>query len=281
MPSSITIPTIILTTLVAVLFSYAAYWAFTIRRVLVAQLYRRQALWAGGMGAFFAALYTFVTLTFDSNPGDLWVKIIGGAFVSIGFIVIFFWLDSTIRVAQRSDPLLRDTLHWSKLRYFVGLITVGATISALATLIYSDMPFLPPIGGSLFLGGAALLVSAKRSGDPTFRKHLKWLGLAITLLFFGGELWTPVSKLNSDLVPAVPYAGFAIAAYCLYRSARSLVPLGRLSLTDSVVPTGSTRVSSFPQQLPLLISHASHAFSSRLLDASDPVGPDDPPLIFR
>src|SRR6266436_571946 len=99
--------------LVVALFSYAAYWAFIIRKALVTGLYRRQALWAGTMGLYFVALSTFLTIALSFNLTTLLVNILGGLLISSGFIVLFAWIDSTVRVARRSDPLLRDTFRWS------------------------------------------------------------------------------------------------------------------------------------------------------------------------
>lgn len=52
---SVSIIFFILWVLVVALFSYAAYWAFIIRKALATGLYRRQALWAGVMGLYFVA----------------------------------------------------------------------------------------------------------------------------------------------------------------------------------------------------------------------------------
>jgi hypothetical protein len=221
--------------LVVGLFSYAAYWAFIIRKALATSLYRKQALWAGTMGLYLVALSTFLTIALSFNLTTLSVNILGGLLISSGFIVLFAWIDSTVRVARRSDPLLRDTLRWSKLRYFIGFVTVFGAISALLTSINAGFALVAPFGGALFFGAIALLISAKRSGDATLRRHLKWMGLAIAMLWLASQLTgilfriLPAGSLASE---AITYSLVAVGGFCLYRSARSLVPLGHLALPD-------------------------------------------------
>ena len=232
---SVSIIFLILWVLVVGLFSYAAYWAFIIRKALATGLYRRQALWAGTMGLYFVALSTFLTVALSFNLTTLAVNILGGLLISSGFIVIFAWIDSTVRVARRSDPLLRNTLRWSRLRYFIGFVTVGGSVSALVTSINSGFAYVAPFGGAILFGAIALLLSAKRSGDPTLRRHLKWMGLAITALWLASQLTGilfdifPAGSLTAE---AITYSVVVVGGFCLYRSARSLVPLGHLSLAD-------------------------------------------------
>lgn len=235
MLDSVSIIFFILWVLVVVLFSYAAYWAFIIRKALVTGLYRRQALWAGTMGLYFVALSTFLTVALSFNLTALSVNILGGLLISSGFIVLFAWIDSTVRVARRSDPLLRDTLRWSRLRYFIGFVTIGGAISGLVTSINAGFALVAPFGGALFFGAIALLISATRSGDTTLRRHLKWMGLAITTLWLASQLtgvllhFFPAGSLSAE---AITYALVAAGGFFLYRSARSLIPLGRMSLSD-------------------------------------------------
>ncbi len=246
MLSNISTVSIILSIAVATLFSYGAYWALTIRKVLMTHLYRRQALWVGGVATYFVAQSAFIASAIFYNATGFYVNLLAAAFIAIGFGVIFVWIDSTILVARRSDPLLRDTLRWSKLRYFIGFAsTVGLFFNVLLNVVFTNSsdpsyillgypPLLGYIGTILFLGAIALLLSAKRSGDMTLRRHLKWFGSSAALLWVTGQAGSPWARATggSILVPIVTYSLFAIAAYCLYRSAKSLVPLGRLSLAD-------------------------------------------------
>ncbi len=223
--------------LVVAIFGYSSYWAFIIRRALVQRLYRRQAWWVGWMAIYFVALSTFLTLALTFNVNLLPINILGGLLISSGFIVLFLWIDSTIRVARRSDPLYRDTARWSKLRYFWGLATVGGAIGALFDSITSGFNSVAPFSGALFFGAITLLLSAKRSGDPTLRRHLKWTGLCIFILWLGNQIIGPLFNLISDayFVESIALGLVGLSAYSLYRSARSLAPISHLS---TIAPSG-------------------------------------------
>ncbi len=259
MPSDISTVSIAVSLVVGAIFSYGAYWALTIRKALMSYLYRRQALWVGGVAIYFVAQSVFVALAILYDATGFYVNLLAAAFIAVGSAAIFVWIDSTVLVARRSDPLQRDTLHWSKLRYFIGISqATGNFFNILFNVIFASSSgssyqllgypsLLGYIGTILLLGAIALLVSARRSGDLTLRGHLKWFGLGAALLWITGQAGSPWAKAGGDsiLLPIVTYSLFAIAAYCLYRSAKSLVPLGRLSLTDfAVAPTLAPIVST-------------------------------------
>src|SRR2546426_3897191 len=236
MQSDLSSAFLVLWLIVAVTFSYATYWAFTIRRVLVHRLYRRQATWVGRMGVYFVALSSFLTLALSTGVNSLYVNVVGGLLIGSGFITIFAWMDSTIRVARLSDPLSRDTLRWSKLRYFLGFVTAGGAIGSVITAIDSGFSQVAPFGGALFFGALALLISARRSGDITLKKHLIWTGLCTFFLWFASQVEMPLSNIQLraqlNLSEVMTYAFVAAGAYSLYRSAKSLVPLGHMSVAD-------------------------------------------------
>jgi hypothetical protein len=260
MPSEIATIAAVLTVIVGAAFSYGAYWAFTIRKALVSEIYRRQALWVGGVGLYFAAVSVFVAFIAASDITGSFLNLVAASFIVVGFIVCFDWVDSTIRVARRSDPLLRDTIHWSKLRYFIGIAGgVGLFFNIVFNVVFTSSfysnPGSPPVVGYigivLFLGSIGLLLSGRRSGDMTLRRHLRWFGAGAILLWFSGQVgapWAGVTNLPI-VVPAVTYSLFGVAAYSLYKSAKSLVPLGHFSLTDSEatsISTSSTTSSRRP-----------------------------------
>jgi uncharacterized BrkB/YihY/UPF0761 family membrane protein len=56
----------------------------------------------------------------------------GIAFVLTGFIILFVWIDATIRVARRSDPLHRNTIHWTAIRY---LVLIGVAFSIFFSIV--------------------------------------------------------------------------------------------------------------------------------------------------
>jgi hypothetical protein len=259
MPGDISTVSIILSVVVGAVFSYGAYWALTIRKALMSYLYRRQALWVGWVAIYFVAQSAFIAVVIFSNSLGFYVNLLAAAFIAAGSAAIFVWIDSTVLVARRSDPLQRDTLHWSKLRYFIGISqAIGNFFNILFNVILANSsgssyqllgypPLLGYIGTILLLGAIALLLSAKRSGDMTLRRHLKWFGLGAGLLWVTGQLGSPWAKAggNSILLPIVTYSLFAAAAYFFYRSAKSLVPLGRLGITDfAEAPAVAPRIST-------------------------------------
>jgi hypothetical protein len=246
MPSDISTVSIILSLVVGALFSYGAYWALTIRKALMSYLYRRQALWVGQVAIYFVAQSVFIALAIFYDATGFYVNLLAAAFIVIGFAAIFVWIDSTVLVARRSDPLQRDTLHWSRLRYFIGIFsTIGLFFNIIFNVVFANPssssfillgspPLLGFIGLILLFGAIALLLSARRSGDMTLRRHLKWFGLGAGLLWVTGQIGAPWAKANGDsiIAPIVTYSLFAVAAYCFYRSAKSLVPLGHLAIGD-------------------------------------------------
>ena len=222
--------------LVSALFSYAAYWAFIIRRALVRGLYRRQASWVVAMGIYFVVLSSFLTLAIYFDLNNLAVNILGGAIIGAGFIIIFAWMDTTIRVARRSDPLSRDTLHWSKLRYFLGFVTLGGALGSVFESVTSGFSQVAPYGGALFIGALGLLISARRSGDTTLRKHLVWTGLCTFFLWLASQAEMPLSEIQLltqlNLSQVFTFGIVAVGAFSLYKSAKSLVPLGHMSAVE-------------------------------------------------
>jgi hypothetical protein len=235
MPSELGYVLLGLWLLVTALFLYSAYWSFIIRRALVTSLYRRQAFWVGGMGVYFVILSAFLAIALSLELSALSINILGGLIISSGFILIFLWIDSTIRIARRSDPLFRDTLRWSRLRYLFWFVTVGGAVGAVFTSINSGFSTVAPFGGTLFFGAIGLLLSAKRSGDSTLRRHLTWTGLCIFLLWLGSQITQPLSHYIADpfLVQSLTYPAVAAGAYCLYKSAKSLVPLAHLGISEA------------------------------------------------
>jgi len=249
---------------VGAVFIYGAYWAFTIRRALVGRIYRIQALWLGAL--FIAALIAADAVLLPMSNNSVVTAVV--SFLAYGpwpILVVFAFLDSTIPVLRRSDPLLRSVLYWRKLRVGILLVLAFSTIFAVYVSIF--LPVCLPtanapacisyamsnsgqiegdlglLGGYywvdaslvLALGAAALLIGARRSSDTVLRKSLKWLGV--------GLLCVPCLVLVSVVegimgvsyyamiysYGIVPWNAVAILlGYSLYRSARSLAPLNRL-----------------------------------------------------
>ena len=105
-----------------------------------------EAFWVGGMGVYFVALSVFLAVALTLEINALSINILGGLIISFGFILIFLWIDSTVSIARRSDPLFRDTLRWSKLRYLFWLVTIGGAVGALFTSINSGFSTVAGFG---------------------------------------------------------------------------------------------------------------------------------------
>ncbi len=229
------------------IYSYAAYWAFSIRRALAVRLYRNQAF---GIGFVVLALYLTIAVfgLIPTTPLQLYAALTNLIFYFL-FFVMFYWLDVSILTAHRADPLLRDTLHWSKLRmplwiangFTWGTILVlliiaeitgnvsilnqldtGSFNSALVTFVY-----LFPI--AVLICGIILLpaITIRSKWDRTLQRHFMWFtpsyaGLII-IFFFGGP----------PFPSSLRFIVFIVMGYTLYRSAKSLVPMNRIS-PDSV-----------------------------------------------
>ncbi|MDA4118051.1 MAG: hypothetical protein OK455_06880 [Thaumarchaeota archaeon] len=254
MPDSITAVAIALAVVDAVLFIYGAYWAFAIRRAFAAPIYRRQASWVGAIGAYFGVFFLLVVvltaLGVKSLNENTPVGAGGAAFIYVGVVMFFVWIDSTMRVSRRSDPLLRNTLHWSTLRWFLGFLTIVGTLFAVifnggfALAFFRDSPLYGPVGAVLLLGAIALIRSASRSADAVLRRHLKWFGM------FSIFLWatsTTVSELAShdlvgdpELLQVFSLIVFALSAYFLYRSAKSLAPMAHLPALGDESASGTS-----------------------------------------
>jgi hypothetical protein len=214
---------------------YATYWAFNIRKALRVKAYSRQALIIGlfsiyGTILYFAfyIVYFLDPALFNSPVGDV-QRILYLVFAPI----IFGWIDVSIRVGRRTDPLLRDPLRWSRLRLVLWPVL-------LLTLIGFFLPGATGLLSFAVIGIAVIPVymAAKWSGDLNYRLSLEWFALAIALVViqnigyntllqgFGtgivysppGFVWTVVA--NFALLPVVFYS--------VYRCVRSLVPLNRM-----------------------------------------------------
>jgi len=156
--------------------------------------------------------------------------------------------------ARRTDPLLRDTLSWSKLKYVVlSLNILGIVATSVVTLVTNNYghgitnydPTLPiyyiallfvPFYATAISAFPALLISALRSGDDGLRKHLRWfgrhavisLGLAAITPFTSAII--PVQEQSYVVALFAPFYG-----YCLYRSAKELAPLNRIGVERVLV----------------------------------------------
>jgi hypothetical protein len=219
-----------------VVLGLSGYWALRIRRVLApsSRFYRNQAL------GIVLVTTSLAILNIEANTlGDPYSNLIGVPFLYFAFLTIFYWTDSSALAARRSDLLSRDNLHWSKVRLLLwafNIVSVGyflllvvATGGHVPSPTFQAGPLTVPgalllLTGTIFVAmisaGVMLPIVARRATDSTLRRHLAWFGLGIVFL----------------VIPLFPAAGvvgdFAIfgLSYCMYRSAKHLIPLNRLPL---------------------------------------------------
>jgi hypothetical protein len=217
------------------IFLYAVYWGLVVRRGMAVRLYRNQAL---GMSLVSLGLFTILIVNVISQFSGAPVLASSSSFLfraDLSGLLIFFWVDSSMRAGQDTDPLSRDPLRWSKLRYVLwGLIIAGMGVFVGFLALTGDYRFFdspPPglasgiIAGSagvpfvlpLIVGIVALPVAAVRSKDRSFRRQLQWFALALLPITLGSA-----TGLFGE--------GFLVTAYCFYRSTRALVPLSRIPM---------------------------------------------------
>lgn len=226
-------------------FAYAGYWGLAVRRGLVVPQYRNQAL-AASFPGLYNVLLSFVTGALPVSQGsERWAIVVSGL-VDFGLLlVLLYWVNATVSIARRSDPLERDTFRFSAVRYIWALLLIAPAAFLVVynpiALVYTVASPLDPLSlflaDSLFLvlypfGAAILFVSASRSRDRTLRNHVRWFAAALAfyiLVFAGGSVWRATGGFASGpealLIDVFFLGGQFIVAYCFYRSAKSLAPI--------------------------------------------------------
>jgi len=210
---------------ILLIFSYVGYWTLTIRKALAVQLYRNQAL--GIFGIVLVAVFYYF---FDTLLGFL-IPTFGNGIEGIVTIFslssgLFYWIDSSMLAARRSDPISRDSFHWSYLRKALWILNTA--VFAYLLILDLAQPFytfgtplsLVPFWVTIVSGTLLLPLVARRTKDITFRRNLKWTGLFFLTLV----LSYPPSPFMPDLIPLLIITAVAlVSGYCLYRSVRSFV----------------------------------------------------------
>ena len=272
MPDSLGLPVAALSYVAVVAVGlYAAYWAFTIRGKLMGRIYRNHALWLGVLGLLVAVPTKQVIPLTSNNPFLNSLAAFYGYF-PWPLLIIFAFIDSTIPVMRRSDPLLRNILYWRKLRWGLWVVLAFRTVLGVYVSIYfptcwlaasvacygvNNSPWLEAAFGNsiawitvmpLILGAAAFLIGARRSRDMMLRESVKWLGVGFLVLSPGVVLVLGIERLWNLSVYYTTYSYGAVPwqiviflfGYALYRSARSLAPLNRLAHIEPEMPPLAT-----------------------------------------
>jgi len=224
-------------------FAYAAYWAFNIRRALLVRVYRSHALGVGLVSlGWILIFFDYVVVSHFSYA--LFTAI--DALVSGAF---FYFIDAAVLDGRMSDPLLRDTLHWREIRRWVWVVFVLASAVSIyiagyysvltgGTWLTGGNPSIVPlwvsfVGVSLHVfvvmltGLVALPVTIMRSRDPLLRRQLGWFAGFAAALVIVGTVPTLFGLASTSQVYTLPeFVGQLAAAFCLYKSATSLIPHG-------------------------------------------------------
>jgi len=240
---------------VLAMYGFAAFWAFNIRKGLTVKLYRNQALGIGlvgiGLAYFSYGLDGLVSLLPTASLGNLGNSI-GFALFFFTPLPLFYWTSQSLQAARQSDPLERDQFHWSRVRIVLWMaIFIALTIIVVYDFLdisISSIPAFVELGVPLVSAAILLPFARRRSSDITFRRHLKWFGLAaislllsiVWLLLFasisGPCFLTKACLASAPLIAFISSGGqfilLLISGYFLYRSVRSIVPL--YSFTEKI-----------------------------------------------
>jgi hypothetical protein len=218
----------------AIAYGYVAYTAIAISRALSSKVYRNQAL---GLAVFVMLVVEFALASLIGTTFSISFTGIADAIqlLAVWFAILigfYYYIDASIGAARPTDPLFRDTLHWTRVRLAFWIYDISAVIvfpiaaavnsynyenGGIPAILQAQVPFLIVV-----LSGAVVLpIAIRRSNDKVLKRQLSWFAVYIALLIvlnFGGDIISNVPEV-------LPLAIFLGGAYPLYRSAISLVPL--------------------------------------------------------
>ncbi len=186
--------------------------------------------------------------------------------IYIPAMILFYWIDASAPVARRSDPLLRDTFHWRQSRTLLWTFNIVIIGSYLFTVTYlqatgklpstSNPPpdliflfalFISPVLVPMISGAALLPIWARRSRDTTLRRHLRWFGLFSLFLLVGTLASIVAYPEHHAGIGFLTYASLFVGGYFLYRSARSLAPLNRITVEEAMIQTAKGLEGRLPR----------------------------------
>ena len=258
MPSGLNYVDVGLTLTAAVTYGYVVYTTLLVRRTLAVGLYRRHAL---GIGLI-AVVFVLDQVSNYFPSGGAWDYIQLGSFAAFS-LVLLYWVDTSILAARRSDPLDRDTFHWSGLRTIIRPMAIMSLLSILVLeIVFGPSPDTPPpewlnaifvllfffpIYSAAISGVVVMPVAARRCKDLVFRRHLEWLFLFIAIQFVMAEVIGQLFQSGPTTGPmsiAIDGLGLLLGVMPLYQSVKRLVPLYKfagdsysLSAADAIGPT--------------------------------------------
>jgi hypothetical protein len=235
------------------IFSYAAYWAFSIRHALSVPLYRRQAFGIGFIIlALWATMGTFILVP-SSDPVQIYLPLTNGVFYFL-FAVLFFWIDASVLASRRSDPLLRDVLYWTKIRIPFWIVNIIVWVIPLSAIFYgaiADTNFLNQLNNGTLPNSPAFIalqyiynlpilvlicgliyipaIAIRSKWDKSLRRHFIWfapLSIGLFLLFFNPAP-LPVPFFAGHLLGGIV---ITVIGFTLYKSSKALVPMNRVTI---------------------------------------------------
>jgi hypothetical protein len=204
----------------------AAYRSFIIRRALASPAYRSRALWLGIIAFILIAyeilqiLQEIYTVWMGPITPSLLIQVVYLVLTVPTLIIIFTWIDSTIRVALDMDFFHRDAFHWKRLRRLAwATVILGGFGGAASTNEAGFLIFGIIIGIPTIYSAAVLSAAGARVYDESMRKYLRWTRLLVVAL----ALETVTASVNF-------YLNFPLVAfsYCLYRAAGSLSQISQI-----------------------------------------------------
>jgi hypothetical protein len=219
---------------------YGTILSFSISRALAVPIYRSRALWTGFIGAFilfFSVDYVFgqVATVYQSTA----IEILYLVLLPIIFVAGFIWIDRTIGVLILLDQLRRDILGWTKKRFrivywtiFVVQIVFYYLLSLNTSVLVFEYVWFAFYAILLIYSSLAIVIGSRRTADATFKSHVRWFGYFIVTSLVVSILSLILSILTGSLIE--PYLAAILSSYFFYRMARSLVPLNRISLVDTM-----------------------------------------------
>ena len=173
-------------------------------------------------------------------------------FMGLGVFVLFalgilYWVDTSIVASRRSDPLDRDTFHWSVVRRIIWVTALASffltilTGIVLPTQVGNSLPgwvnlgitvlFYFPIYSAAVSAVVVIPVAARRCRDLVFRRHLEYFFVFVVIqLVLGGTVGQFFQTANgnatssSEMIDAI---GVLIGFYPLLVSVKRHVPLYR------------------------------------------------------
>jgi hypothetical protein len=227
---------------VVVLFVFGAYWGLRVRGVLLDRLYRSRAAWVTMVAVVFALLVISNLAIGEYAPTNWYLSLLQFLLQYSGAAFVFAAVDSTIRVAIRTDPLQRDTLHWRTVRKILWTVVVVTILWGVYQVLALRVNFYTSPGGpqGVLIYGPfgnlfaliALIVARSRSKDYALRLHMKWFSLfTLVLLVASQDLLYRYEEAHLAVSSLLVLGGFF-----LYLAAKSLVPVTGGTISDLSPP---------------------------------------------